>query len=719
MNYLMLFGAASLLATAPPPAPSITQFQATPAQVDAGQPVLLTWTLAGGAPTRLTLEDDLSGAPPMDLLGKSGRVLPGALRRQTFTLRARNASGACSASLTVVARGLSLLAGGGDPAGAGGLTGATAFRAPSALAFDPAGNLIVADTGNAVIRRVSPEGRVTTLAGQPGQYGDQDGPGAAARFRDPEGLAVDPATGTIFVADPASSTIRALAPDGAVTTLAGAAGQAGAQDGVGAGARFNEPHGLAMGEGGALYVADSGNCLIRRVSTLDGTVTTLAGVPGALALQDGPALQAQFAYPWALAVDREQNVYVADTFNHAIRRLAGGTVTTLAGRPDQALSRDGDLQTAAFALPNGILVKPDGGLLVCEFGDGGLRALDATGVRTLPAGPGPPLKDPSGLALDAAGALQVADTGHNALRRVSLAQGAAGGGAAGQGPGLGAPKVVVDPVTGAVLAGDAGGRIQQLPARGAPRTLEVQPAFGREVALKGLGGFTVDGAGTIFAVNLEADALLAISPDGVALPVADLARAGAHRPVDLAADSGGSLFVTDAVGATVLRVSPQGTAAVFAGTPLKPGTQDGPGEEATFTLPMGIAVDAGDNLIVADTGAHTIRKLSPTGYVTTLAGKAGEPGCRDGGPGEARFDAPEGVAVDGAGDVFVADTGNGTVRRIGPDGTVSTVAGVPGRPGTALGPLPGGLNRPRSLAVTPEGDLVVLCGEGVVQITAP
>jgi len=340
-------------------------------------------------------------------------------------------------------------------------------------------------------------------------------------------------------------------------------------------------------------------------------------------------------------------------------------------------------------------------------------------VRTLPAGPGPPLKDPSGLALDAAGALQVADTGHNALRRVSLAQGAAGGGAAGQGPGLGAPKVVVDPVTGAVLAGDAGGRIQQLPARGAPRTLEVQPAFGREVALKGLGGFTVDGAGTIFAVNLEADALLAISPDGVALPVADLARAGAHRPVDLAADSGGSLFVTDAVGATVLRVSPQGTAAVFAGTPLKPGTQDGPGEEATFTLPMGIAVDAGDNLIVADTGAHTIRKLSPTGYVTTLAGKAGEPGCRDGGPGEARFDAPEGVAVDGAGDVFVADTGNGTVRRIGPDGTVSTVAGVPGRPGTALGPLPGGLNRPRSLAVTPEGDLVVLCGEGVVQITAP
>ena len=705
----------SLLGAAPPPC--IIQFQATPARVEAGQPVLLTWTLAGGTPTRLTLEDDLSGASPMDLLGKGSRLLPGAVRRQTFTLRAGNGSGASSASLTVVARGLSLLAGGGGPAaGVDGLAGAVSFRAPSALALDPAGNLLVADTGNAVIRRVTPDGVVTTLAGQPGQEGDQDGAGPAARFRDPEGLAVDAATGTIFVADTCSNTIRTLAPDGRVTTLAGAPGQPGSLDGVGAGARFNEPRGLALDDGGALYVADSGNGLIRRVSTLDGSVTTLAGMAGTLGYQDGPGPQAQFAYPWALAVDREQAVYVADTFNNAIRKIAGGTVTTLAGHPDLAVNRDGDLTTAAFSLPMGILLKPDGGLLVCEAGDGGLRALDATGVHTLPTGPGRPLKDPTGLTLDAAGALYVADTGHDALREIAVGTGPE---ASGHGQGLGAPKVVVEPVTGAVLAGDASGRILRLPPRGKPLALDIHPGFGREVALKGLGGFAVDSDGTIFTVNVETASLLAITPDGVAAPVADLARAGAHRPVDLAVDSGGHLFVTDAVGATVLRVSREGTASVFAGTPLKPGSLDGPGDTAGFTLPMGLAVDAGDNLIVADQGAHTIRRVSPTGFVTTLAGKAGEPGSRDGGPAEARFNAPEGVAVDDAGNVFVADTGNGTVRRIGTDGTVTTVAGVPGRAGTALGPLPGGLSRPRSLAVTPDGDLVVLCGEGVVQITAP
>ena len=727
MNYLTWLLSSSLLAAAPASAPCISQFSASRTQLDAGQPVTLTWTLTGGAPASLTLEDDLTGARPVNLLGKASLGLREVVRRQTFTLKARNAQGSSQATLTLAARGLSLLAGAAGGSGSlDGLQGAAGFLGPSGLALDGSGYLLVADTWNSTIRRVSPGGRVSTLAGQAEADGDQDGRGAAARFKWPEGIAVDGSTGVIYVADTGNDAIRSIARNGDVSTIAGAAGQRGCADGLGPAARFDEPRGLAVGADGTLYVADSGNHLIRRISPTDGSVTTLAGTAGTWGFQDGAGTSAQFGYPWGLALDAEQNLLVADTFNNAIRRISGGVVTTLAGGPDRHGSRDGTLATACFDYPMAIVARPDGSLLVCDSGDGRIRTVDGNGVGTCALGADQPLREPAGMVLDAAGAILVADTGGNAIRR--FAPGGAGTTLAGN-PGAGqgglpsAAKVVVEPLTGAVWLADGGGAIRRVSPRGQLEPLALQSAQAQAASLKGLKGLTVDGSGSFYAVNGETSAILRISPDGLVSvlvgPPGTVSGDGLMRPLDLAMDSGGNLFITDGMDATVRKLAPDGTLTLFAGTPFAPGSRDGLGAEAQFGLPAGIAVAGGDTLIVADAEAHTIRRISPLGQVTTLAGKAFESGCQDGPGAQARFKNPQGVTVDAFGNLFVADAGNATVRKITPEGMVSTVAGSPGQAGGLMGPLPGGLSQPHSVAVTPAGDLLVLCENGLVQVTQP
>src|SRR5438876_4463574 len=173
----------------------------------------------------------------------------------------------------------------------------------------------------------------TTIAGNAG-YGSADGTGSAARFTDPSGLTVDSA-GNIYVADTANHAIRKVTPAGVVTTLAGLVTFSGSTDGLGRGARFNSPQGVAVDSRGAIYVADTFNYTIRKI-TPDGVVTTLAGVAGERGVADGPATLARFGSlyggPGAVAVDAAGNVYVADSGNYTIRKIAAaGIVTTLAG----------------------------------------------------------------------------------------------------------------------------------------------------------------------------------------------------------------------------------------------------------------------------------------------------------------------------------------------------------------------------------------------------
>ena len=218
------------------------------------------------------------------------------------------------------------LAGGTTPGATNGFGSNARFNHPQAVAADSAGNIYVADTENGTVRKITPDGYASTLAGLAGSYGSADGSGASARFYGPQGIATDGA-GQVYVADTANSTIRTVSAAGAVSTLAGEAGVFNSLDGAGANAQFYHPEGMAVDFGGNLYVADTWNHTIRKI-TPAGLVSTLAGLAGNFGGADGSNSKARFNRPTAIAVDGATNLFVADSFNHTIRKI------TPAGRGD-------------------------------------------------------------------------------------------------------------------------------------------------------------------------------------------------------------------------------------------------------------------------------------------------------------------------------------------------------------------------------------------------
>jgi sugar lactone lactonase YvrE len=278
------------------------------------------------------------------------------------------------------------------------------FNYPSAVAVDGAGDVYVADSGNSTIRKLTATGIVTTLAGLVQLNADGtpvtgalDGTGSAARFFNPQGVAVDTA-GFLYVADTANHTIRKVSPMGVVTTLAGLAGSKGRVDGVGAAARFYYPRGVALDSAGTLYVADTLNGTIRKV-TPDGVVSTLAGLAGSFGSADGAgsnarfggSVNSEFGGPTGLGVDGAGNIYAADMVNNTIRKVTpAGVVTTLAGLAQDANgapvtgSTDGTGSDARFGGfppgsldfyrgPAGVTVDPEGNLYVADTGNNTIR----------------------------------------------------------------------------------------------------------------------------------------------------------------------------------------------------------------------------------------------------------------------------------------------------------------------------------------------------------
>jgi sugar lactone lactonase YvrE len=544
-----------------------------------------------------------------------------------------------------------------------------------------------------------------------------------------KGIAVDDA-GNIYVAD---KIIQKIAPDGVVAKIAGYL--EGSNDGEGPDAQFKRPTGIAVDKSGNIYVADTGNGTIRRV-TPAGVVTTLAGQPNFLGSTDsdkgrretGRDPKATFFEPTSVAVDGKGNVYVADSAIAGIRMVgSNGTVTTIAGqRVNADYDRfhpgwaDGPADKAKFDTPFGIAVNSDGNVYVADpggtTGRGTIRKI-AT-VQMLPESAPPSKQSASSLRPPTKASGMVATLAHDLLP-------------------IGA--IAVDEI-GNVYVGlcrrNWCGKIQKITPGGKVLTLsgtdtDLQRGEGVELRFSRPNGLAVDKAGNVYVTDIDKYGVLKIAVDGSLTGFAGNAssgfadgqgdRARFYQALGLAIDRLNNLYVADAFNHLIRKITPNGDVTTLAGRPGTMGCADGQGSSARFNNPSRLAVDSKGDVYVVEY-ARAVRKITPGGIVTTIAGEPSEPGLVNGQIGEARFNALRGIAVDNSGIVYVVDTD--VIRAISPDGYVSTLSGkhrnsegyVPDSYDNAVSPLSKArFDAPDGIAVDPAGKIYV-ADHGAVRV---
>ena len=634
---------------------------------------------------------------------------------------------------------------GQSPAGEADGTGSAArFNWPQGVAVDSSGAVFVTDTHNCTIRKVTAAGLVTTFAGDPENCGQADGTGTAATFTLPSGIAVD-ATGNFYIADASNNTIRKMTSAGVVTTFAGLADNPGSVDGTGSAARFRFPRGVAVDTAGNVYVADNSNHTIRKI-TPAGAVTTLAGLAQNAGLVDGLGSIARFRNPNAIAVDTAGNVYVADSNNHAIRKITpAGDVTTLAGSATGTSGYvDGTGSAARFNAPQGIAVGSGGTVYVGDSNTNTVRQVTAAGVVTTLAGVltngnadgtgnAARFNGPWGIAIDSTGTMYVSDAFNATIRKI--APGAVVTTLAGFPGSLGAtdgfgnvarfrlPNGVAVDAGGVVYVADRINNTIRRIIRGVVTTyaglaLQAGTADGTGSAARFSGprGVAVDSGGSLYIADTNNHAIRQIAPGGVVTTIAGNGSSGTadgtgnaarfSNPTGIAVDNSGILYVGDASNHTIRKITAGGVVTTLAGLAGTPGNLDGTGSAARFNFPRGVAVDSGGNVYVADSNSNTIRKITPAGVVTTLAGLAGSNGNTDGTGAAARFSQPQGITIDSTGNLFVADSGNFTIRMVTPAGVVTTIWGIPGLVGADDVDFVR-FNLPLGIAVDADGSLYI------------
>lgn len=581
---------------------------------------------------------------------------------------------------------VTLAAGNGIPGYSGDNGPATSAQLnyPQGVAVDASGNLYIADSNNNRIRKVS-GGVITTVAGD-GNFGyNGDGmPATDAWLNGPNGLTVDSA-GTIFIADTGNGRIRKVS-GGSIATVAGNGGFGYNGDNIAAtSAEFTSPSGVAVDSAGNLYIADLGNHRVRKVSA--GMITTVAGT-GTPGYNGGsiPAASAELDGPWGVAVDASGNLYIADTDNNRIRKVAGGVITTVAGNAGFGYAGDNVAATStSLYAPFGVALDASGNLYIADTVNYRLRKVSG-GIITTLAGGGAPvgqngpainaqLESPMGIAVDPSGNLYIADSVASRVFEVSagIIGVAAGNGINGFGGDGGPP-------TSANLAGPMGVAVSS------SGQLYIAD-FINECIWEVSGGVitTVAGNGTIYDSGDNGPAV----------------NAGLGGPVGGAVDSSGNLYIVDNSSSTIREIS-NGTITTVAGNGTQGyGGDGGPSTHAELYTPWGIAVDSSGNIYIADTYNDRIRKVS-NGVITTVAGTGVEGYNGDGGPAtSALLSQPEGVAVDSSGNLYIADSGNGRVRKVS-GGVIATIAG----PGTNQCAGPTSV-APSGMALDLQGDVYV------------
>jgi gliding motility-associated-like protein len=695
---------------------------------------------------------------------------------QTYTvntaitpLAPKNTGGAVPATVYGL---VSTFAGSGKDGSTDGIGTAASFNEPEGLTIDKSGNIYVAEYYNALIRKVTQSAIVTTFAGNVTAHGAANGIGTAASFDEPEGIALDK-DGNIYVADVYNNLIRKITPDGVVSTLAGKAFVSGSANGIGSDATFNEPSAVAVDNSGNVYVTDRGNNMVRKI-TPNGTVTTFAGSTSA-GSADGIGTAASFNYPCCLTMDADGNLYISDTLNDLIRKITpSGVVTTIAGSGIER-SVDGIGINASFNRPVGISVDADGTLYVADMQSNLIRKITSKGVVSTLAGndTGGSVNGvgkeanfsmPASILVDGMGNVYVSDVGISLIRKInvtgyaidkSLPPGLIFDATAGIITGTPtATRPATDYTVTAYNTSGSSSTIVNIAVNNAapvilppnisyqtPQNYTVNTAitplapkntgsavppgvFGQvstfvgnylKASTDGTGSsasflspvsIVADKAGNLYVSDQSAGSVRKITPSGVVTTIA----ANFSAPNGLAVDANGNIYVVESNGQRIKKISPSNVVTIFAGSGLQ-GSMDGLGTAASFNVPAGIAVDASGYLYVTDAGNNTIRKITPAGMVSTIAGNPSNKGAKDGTGAAASFNTPYGITVDANGNLFVSELINNLIRKITPSGVVSTVAGnLGGGSNNGIGSA-AGFNYPYATAVDASGNIYVADSE--------
>jgi sugar lactone lactonase YvrE len=582
------------------------------------------------------------------------------------------------------------VAGNGLPGYFDGVGVAAQFDMPTGIAVDASGTLYVAEHGLHRIRKIAPDGQVSVMAGG-GEASYRDGDARSARFSYPNGIAVD-AAGNLYVADSNSHAIRKITPGGSVTTLAGGNGR-GYQDGSGGTARFASPIQLAQDRAGNLIVAEYGANRIRKVAP-DGTVSTIAG-SGQYDIKDGPALAASFISPVGVAIDGLDRLWVLGL--QQVRRLASGNVTTVAGDASAGFS-DTPGSTAQFLTwgdAGGPLAADEAGnLYVADAGNHRIRKVASDGSVTTLSGDA--RADGSGiqarfglahdLAVDDTGTIFVADSHNRTVRRVTPTGEVTtlAGSKRGHRDGPGATALLSGPLALAALpSGDLlfsdGYWIRRISPGGAVSTIggtgnsPLKDGPLSDAQFNYPNGLVAAPDGTVYVADTSNQAIRKIDGKGQVTTLAGSGEIGfadasgrAARfgnPMGIVRDQEGTLFVADHDNHRIRRVDLDGTVSTLAGGAA--GFADGTGSAAAFNHPAHLTFGHDGILYVADADNHAIRGVDPkTGAVSTLAGQPMVAGFADGLARAARFYRPWAIAVDPTGRLVVFDQFNMRLRRI-------------------------------------------------------